>query len=284
VYWGVNPAESHHRHASRFTVFPKGEKIAEGRESRTVSVIDIRKTESMRLANHQLILKSTNGDEQLLSTLLRELRGTTETPPKFIAGIPAIEFLSFAKSLNNADYIALFYGNGLLHSVHAETTLPLLKQVVDCLNTKKRRCVTNPMITHCNTVGAVKICKSITKHPFAVDFSEKTQKPYLSAAEGLAAGEFDAALVVGIDAIGMLPGIAARSLQKIPYIAFSALPSLTTRDANVVLPTAIMGAECDGVVQRMDGKNISLKPFKDVPTGALSEKELLQQLLAKLPT
>ncbi|MFX1561988.1 MAG: hypothetical protein ACFFDP_01640 [Promethearchaeota archaeon] len=284
VYWGANPAESHHRHASRFTVFPKGEKIAEGRESRTVSVIDIRKTESMRLANHQLILKSANGDEQLLSYLLKELKGTTETPPKFIAGIPAIEFLSFAKSLNNADYIALFYGNGLLHSGHAATTLPLLKQVVDCINTKKRRCVTLPMVTHCNAVGAVKTCKSITKHPFAVDFSEKTPKPFISAAEGLTEGKFDAALITGVDAIGTLPGIAARSLQKIPFIALSSLQSLTTRDAAVVIPTAIMGAECAGTVQRMDGEKITLKPFNELPTGILSESKLLQQLLTKLTT
>jgi formylmethanofuran dehydrogenase subunit B len=283
VYWGVNPAESHHRHASRFSVFPKGEKIAEGRESRTVSVIDIRETESMRLANHQLIIKSQDGDEQFLAALLKELEGTTETPPEFIAGIPAIEFLSFVKGLNNADYIAIFYGNGLLHSTHAQKTLPLLKQVINRLNTKKRRCVTLPMITYCNTIGSIKTCRSATKQPFAIDFTGKSPKRYPSTTEGLISGDFDAALVFGIDAIGTLPGPAARSLQKLPIIASSSLKTLTTRDATVAIPTPIIGAECDGTVYRMDGTIIQLKPFKNKPEGIYSEKELLQQLLKRIP-
>ncbi|MHA2426528.1 MAG: hypothetical protein ACXADB_00610, partial [Candidatus Hermodarchaeia archaeon] len=167
IYWGVNPAESHHRHASRYTVFPKGEKIPEGRESRIVSVIDIRDTESMRLANHQLILTAETGDVSFLQALITELEGPAGTPPSSVGGVPAIEFLSFVKQLRSAEFIALFYGNGLLHSPHDSQSVPLLSKVVSLLNQNSRKCVTLPMVAYCNTIGAVKTSLKVTKIPFA---------------------------------------------------------------------------------------------------------------------
>jgi formylmethanofuran dehydrogenase subunit B len=282
VYWGVNPAESHHRHASRFTVFPKGDQIPEGRESRTVSVVDIRKTESMRLANHQLTLSPADGDVQLLVALLKEVQGAGGATPDSVGGAPAIEFLSFAKALRDADYVAIFYGNGLIQAPHAAKSLSLLAQLVAALNSGKRRCVSLPMVAHANTVGAVTACQVAAKQPFAVDFASNPPKPHGGAVKGLAGGEFDAALVVGMDALSLLPGPAAHALRQLPIISLGALPSMTSASARIVIPTALTGAEAGGTATRMDGAAVVLKPFHTPPSGIATDEQVLGDLLKRL--
>jgi len=282
VYWGVNPAESHHRHASRYAVFPKGTSIPEGRESRVIAVVDIRESESMRLANHQLILNPRNGDESFLNALLNELKGTLGTPPKQIGGIPAIEFLSFAKQIKEANYIAIFYGNGLVHAPHESNTLPLLVKVVNRLNKKKRPCVILPMVALCNSTGVVKTSLEETGLPFSVDFTSQTPKPYPSVQEGLRSNEFDAVVIVGWDALSFLPRPLAKLLQSIPIISLSTQPTLTTRGSSVVFPTALTGAEADGTVYRMDGIAVPLKPFAKAPLNIPTEFQVLSYLLTQL--
>ncbi len=282
VYWGVNPAESHHRHASRYTVFPKGANIPEGRESRVIAVVDIRESESMRLANHQLILDPRNGDEHFLNALLNELKGTLGTPPKQVGGIPAIEFLSFSKQIKEAEYIAIFYGNGVLHAPHQSNTLPLLAKVANRLNKKKRPCIILPMVSLCNSTGVVKTSLEETGLPFLVDFTSQTPIPYPSVQEGLRNNEFDAALIVGWDALSFLPGPIAKSLQSIPIISLSTQPTMTTRKSVVTLPTALTGAEADGTVYRMDGVAVPLKPFAKAPQNIPTEHQVLTHFLTKL--
>ena len=278
IYWGVNPAESHHRHASRYTVFPKGEHIPEGRESRVVSVIDIRETESMRLANHQLILSPNSGDVEFLQLLIAELEGTRDHLPKKIGGIPAIEFLSFAKQLREAENVALFYGNGLVHSRHSTTSLLLIAQVNKLLNRSKRKCWTLPMIAYCNTIGAVKACLESTNHPFAIDFSSNPIKLVESIQNHIKTYKFDCAVIVGWDALSLLPGPVAAALSTIPLVTLSTHPTLTTVKSAVVLPTALTGAETSGTVYRMDGTAVPLKPFKKPQKGLLTERDLLHKL------
>jgi formylmethanofuran dehydrogenase subunit B len=282
IYWGVNPAESHHRHASRYTVFPKGKNIPEGRESRIISVIDIRDTESMRLANHQLILSPSTGDVEFLKLLIAELEGTREQLPERIGGVPAIEFLSFSKQLRDADNIALFYGNGLLHSAHASQSLPLLAKLSTLLNRKQNRCWTLPMIAYCNTIGAVKASLKVTNFPFAINFGSKPAKSDPSVFSDLKKSIYDCVLIAGWDALSLLPRPIAKALADLPIIALSTHPTLTTQKAIVVFPTALTGAETAGTVHRMDGTVVPLQPFRDPPKGILTEEALLSQLLEKL--
>jgi formylmethanofuran dehydrogenase subunit B len=281
IFWGANPAESHHRLASRFTVFPKGDKIPEGRESRTITVVDIRETESIRLANHQLVLKGEKADVEFLSALLKELEGTDTAPPDYIAGVPAIEFLSLVKQLKLADYVAVFYGNGILHAPHADVTLPLLAQLVSTLNTEKRRCTSLPLISYSNTIGSVKACQAEANLPFATDFGSSPPVA-CSPMKGYLKDNFDAVLVVGMDALAYLPRPAAQMIETLPLIALSSLPSLTTHHAAVVLPTAITGVEAGGMVHRVDGEPLTLKPFHTPPNGLLTEEQILTQLIQRI--
>jgi formylmethanofuran dehydrogenase subunit B len=279
VYWGVNPAESHHRHASRYTVFPRGKNIPEGRESRVVSVLDVRKTESMGLANHQLILSPTIGDMEFLQTLIAELKGKQQALAEQVGGVPTIEFLSFSKQLREAETIALFYGNGLLHATHSPKSLPLLAQLNKALNRGKRRCWTLPMVAYCNTIGSVKASLNSSKIPFAVDFSVNPPQSVPSIPKALTKEKFDSVIIANWDALSFLPGPTVKAISQLPIIALSTHPTLTTKKANIVFPLALTGAETQGTVYRMDGTAVPLKPFKESPKGVLTEEQLHGQLL-----
>ena len=213
-----------------------------------------------------------------------EIKGEAGALPDQIAGIPAIEFLSFARQLREAEYIAFFYGNGLIHSSQAETTLPLITKMTPTLNTDSQQFVTLPMVTYANTIGAVKVCKTKTKFPFSIDFTSKRLKSWPSTYQALIQNEFDAALIVGYDALGLLPGPSAKALQKLPIIALSAMPSLTSQRAAVQFPTAITGAEVSGIMHRMDGNVAMLQPFHQGPKGVYTEEKVLTELFNRIST
>ena len=57
VYWASDPSETHLRHASRYAVFPRGRGTPMGRESRVVTVVDVKETGTMRIAQHKLVVQ-----------------------------------------------------------------------------------------------------------------------------------------------------------------------------------------------------------------------------------
>ena len=57
IFWGGNPAESHPRHFTKYSLMPKGEFVPNGRKDRTAVLIDVRKTKSAKAADHFLQVK-----------------------------------------------------------------------------------------------------------------------------------------------------------------------------------------------------------------------------------
>jgi hypothetical protein len=57
MYWGGNPAEAHPRHFSRYAVTPKGMFTPNGKDDRTVVIVDIRHTKTAGVADIFLQLK-----------------------------------------------------------------------------------------------------------------------------------------------------------------------------------------------------------------------------------
>ena len=51
VFWGSNPAESHPRHFTRYSLMPKGMFVPNGRKDRTCVIVDVRKTKSAKAAD-----------------------------------------------------------------------------------------------------------------------------------------------------------------------------------------------------------------------------------------
>jgi formylmethanofuran dehydrogenase subunit B len=57
IYWGGNPAESHPRHFTKYSLMPKGEFVPNGRKDRTAVLIDVRKTKTAKAVDIHLQLK-----------------------------------------------------------------------------------------------------------------------------------------------------------------------------------------------------------------------------------
>ena len=78
IFWGANPAESHPRHFTRYSLMPKGMFVPNGRKDRTCVVVDVRKTKTAKTADIFLQIQPRTDFEALwtLRALARESNST----------------------------------------------------------------------------------------------------------------------------------------------------------------------------------------------------------------
>ncbi|MEE3219441.1 MAG: formylmethanofuran dehydrogenase subunit B, partial [Planctomycetota bacterium] len=74
IFWGSNPAESHPRHFTKYSLMPKGLFTPNGRKDRTCVIVDVRKTKSAKAADIFLQIKPRK-DFEALWTLRALARG-----------------------------------------------------------------------------------------------------------------------------------------------------------------------------------------------------------------
>ncbi|MHA1290856.1 MAG: hypothetical protein ACTSPB_26015, partial [Candidatus Thorarchaeota archaeon] len=154
IYWGADPSESLHRHPSRFAVLPRGEKIPEGIESRTIGVVDVRPTETMKMANHRLILPA-GSDAELLNIVKSELEGKSSIK-ETVLGIPGSELVGFVSGLQKSDCTVIFYGSGVINSGNHDANLTGIAKLVEVLRSTGKEAYALPMFVQPNTMGVIK--------------------------------------------------------------------------------------------------------------------------------
>ena len=71
MYWGGNPAECHPRHFTKYTIMQKSKFLPRGRKDRTMVLVDIRETKSVKAAD--IFLQVRPGKDFELITILRAL-------------------------------------------------------------------------------------------------------------------------------------------------------------------------------------------------------------------
>ncbi len=283
IYWGTNPAETFHRHMSKYTVFPRGEKVPKGVENRIISVVDVRETKTVKIAHNKLVIKPGE-DLKLVEAIEAWIKGE-KMVEKSYAGIPAPRFFSFLRDLKNSRYAVIFYGLGVVSGGKAETNLKALYRLVELLNKVGIKCSAIPMAGHCNMVGAVETTLKATGFPYAIDFSTKppNHNPQKTSIIPVLMDEkVDSALIVGSDPLAHLPVETAKKLLKIPFIVLDFVESLTMSKATVRIPVTVTGVETGGTAYRMDGKEVKLSPIIKPPEGLKSDEQVLSVLLSKL--
>ncbi|MBU7004451.1 MAG: formylmethanofuran dehydrogenase subunit B, partial [Theionarchaea archaeon] len=97
-----------------------------------------------------------------------------------------------------------------------------------------------------------------------------------SAVDVLGRKECDSALIIASDPAAHFPAQSTEHLSKIPTIVIDPKLSMTTLMADVVIPSAIAGIECEGTAYRMDGVPIRMRKVVD------SEFEPDSMILEKL--
>ncbi|MFW9804448.1 MAG: hypothetical protein ACFFFC_17450 [Candidatus Thorarchaeota archaeon] len=261
LYWGSDPTESSHRHPSKFAVLPRGENIPEGIESRTIGVVDVRNTETMKMANHRLIIPPGT-DAELLDALSSDIAGKRPITGD-VVGISAQEILGLVRNIKKSDCTVIFYGSGLINSGAAEENLTGLQMLVEAVRGTGKQAFALPMATEPNIMGVAR--KTVDS-----DAGNTLSK--------LVGGEFDAALVVGDDLLVSLPGPAAKALARIPIIYVGPPGRITDGKASVSIHTTDCMLLGSGGMQRLDYVEVSFKQWIGRPKEAVDESDVLTRL------
>ena len=281
IYWGSNPIHAHPNHMVRYSALSKG-RFRETRKDRKVIVVDVRKTDTAKIAD-SFIKVEPNKDYELLSALTSAVKDN-EVEQDEVAGVSLEEIESLADLMVNCDFGIIFFGLGLTMSSGKSRNIDMALSLVRELN-KRTKFLIMPMRGHFNVTGANQVTAWQTGYPFAVDLSKRfpSYNPGdTSTVDILMRDESDAALIVASDPISNFPVQAARSLAKTPMITIDPHITPTTLCSDVVIPSALIGIEAEGTIYRMDGVVLEAKKIIDPPDGIYSDVEILKALLKKV--
>jgi formylmethanofuran dehydrogenase subunit B len=260
IFWGCNPAVSHPRHFGRYSLTARGERTPNGRRDRLAVAVDVRPTATTHLAD--LFLQIRPGADFEVLTTLRALVQDRRIDAVQVGGVAVDQLRELAGRLKTCRFGVIFVGVGLTMSPGLDLNVSETLALAIDLNRYTRFAVM-PMRGHGNVAGADQVLAWQTGYPFAVSLAAGYPRfgpGEFSAVDLLARGEVDAALILASDPAAHLPAAAARRLAAIPTIVVDSGPSLTARDAHLVLPTARSGVDGPGTMYRMDGVPIRLRP------------------------
>ncbi|WP_457555157.1 formylmethanofuran dehydrogenase subunit B [Candidatus Pyrohabitans sp.] len=282
IYWGSNPMHGHPRHLSRYSIFPRGYFRERGQSDRELVVVDVRKTDTAKIANR--FIKVNYGEDYELISALRKVVNGGELREESVAGVPRKEIIELAEKMMNCQFGVLFFGMGLTQSYGRHRNIDNAICLVRDLNVHTKF-VMQPMRGHYNVVGFSEVLGWQAGFPYAVDFGRGFawyNPGETTANDVLQRGECDAALVIASDPVSHFPRKSVEHLAKIPLVAIDIHPTPTTQIADVVIPSAIAGIEVEGTAYRMDSVPLRLRKIKEPPEGVLSDEEIMRRLLARV--
>jgi len=290
IYWGGNPAESHPRHFSKYSVTPKGMFIPNGKKDRTVVLVDVRRTASTPVADIFIQVKPRR-DFELLWALRALVKGRKVDPAvEQITGVSLAAMQDLVERMKNCRYGVLFFGMGLTMNRGRHFNSGALLALATDLN-EFTHFVAKPVRGHGNVTGADNVLSWQTGFPFAVNFSRgypRFNPGEFTAVDLLARGEADALLVISSDPASNFPQAAIEAMRHIPVIVLDPKFTHTAQLSRVAFTTATYGINVPGTVYRMDDVPITLRPAFDSPYPSDEEvltgiKNRLKELLKERP-
>lgn len=283
IFWGSNPAESHPRHFSRYSLMPKGMFVPNGRSDRTCVIVDVRRTKSAKAADIFVQIKPRK-DFEALWTLRALVMGIELDGAKVEeeTGVAMSVWQDLAERMKKAKFGVIFFGMGLTMTRGKHANSEALLALVRDLN-RFTRFVCKPNRGHGNVTGADNVVTWRTGYPFAVNLGRgypRFNPGEYTAADVLARREADAAMIIASDPMANFSQPAREHLRSIPYIALDPKETPTTRHAAVAFCVATYGINVPGTVYRMDDIPIPLRPAFDSPHP--SDLEVLQGIERRL--
>ena len=268
IFWGSNPAESHPRHFTKYSLMPKGLYVPNGRKDRTCVIVDVRKTKSAKAADIFVQIKPRKDFEALWT--LRALANDIELDPEQVereTGNPLSVWQDLMDRMKAARYGVIFFGMGLTMTrgkhANSEGILSLTRDM-----NRHTRFACKPNRGHGNVTGADNVVSWRTGYPFGVNLGRgfpRFNPGEYTASDVLARQEADAALIIASDPMANFSQPARDHLAKIPYVALDPKETPTTKSAAVSFSVATYGINVPGTVYRMDDVPIPLRPAFDSP-------------------
>jgi formylmethanofuran dehydrogenase subunit B len=281
IYWGCNPIHSHPHHTNRFTIFSKG-RFRKARKDRRLIVVDVRRTDTAKLADRFVQIKP-NGDYELLTALRAAIKGE-EIEQETIAGVPTQTVEEIADMMTECEFGALFFGLGLTMTQGKHRNTEAALALVRDLNFLTKFVII-PMRGWFNVTGANEVSTWQTGYPYAVDLTQgypRFNPGDTSAIDALARGEVDAALVVASDPVSHFPNAAVKHLLEIPIATLEPKMTPTSDVSEAVIPSAILGIEASGTIYRIDGVPLEAKKVVEPPPGIRPDVEILEAIISRV--
>lgn len=284
IYWGSNPAVSHPRHMERYATLPTGQFVPEGREGRTLVVVDIQPTATSEQADIFLQVEP-GSDFDVLWTLRGLVQGSLSfADEEKIGGQPMSALRDLAERMKSCQCGVFFFGLGLTQRGVGHANVEALLRLVRDLNAHTRFHARR-MRVYGDVAGADTVLCWQTGFPFSVNLARgypRYSPGEYSANELLARGEVDACLLVGSEGIEPLSAAAKQFLTKIPVIVLDYPQAEIPATQPPLIPsvkftTAVYGIHRPGTAYRMDEIPIPLRPVlhSDYP----SDDEVLSAIL-----
>ncbi|MFP6617846.1 MAG: formylmethanofuran dehydrogenase subunit B [Pirellulaceae bacterium] len=268
IFWGSNPAESHPRHFTKYSLMPKGMFVPNGRKDRTCVVVDVRRTKSAKAADLFIQVKPRKDFEALWT--LRALAQGIELDADRVeedTGQPLTVWQNLMDRMKAARFGVIFFGMGLTMTRGKHANSEALLALTRDMN-RYTRFVCKPNRGHGNVTGADNVVAWRTGFPFGVNLARgypRFNPGEYTASDVLARGEADAAMIVASDPMANFSQPAREHLKTIPYVALDPKDTPTTRQAVVAFNVATYGINVPGTVYRMDDVPIPLRPAFESP-------------------
>jgi len=268
IFWGSNPAESHPRHFTKYSLMPKGMFVPNGRKDRTCVVVDVRQTKSAKAADIFVQIKPRCDFEALwtLRALAQDLPLDEEEVERK-TGQPLSMWQDLMDRMKAAKFGVIFFGMGLTMTRGKHANSEALLALTRDMN-QHTRFVCKPNRGHGNVTGADNVVAWRTGYPFGVNLARgypRFNPGEYTASDVLARGEADAAMIIASDPMANFSQPARDHLASIPYVAFDPKETPTTRHAAVAFTVATYGINVPGTVYRMDDIPIPLRPACESP-------------------
>jgi len=276
IFWGTDPSDSHPRHLSKYSYFPRGKEKQRGwEEERTAIAVDVRKSHTAKICGNYFFQIPQGGDTEFIEAIIAGLSGKL---PKTSYNYPPKKILELANILKGAKFGVIFAGRGLVHSL--ENLEPLFR-LMKVLN-EKANFHLMPMSGNYNTMGFNENLFAETGYVNRVKFENGTvlHGPEYSIVESLKAKTVDAALIIDSDPFSILPRSITKNLLEIPIVSIDPYETLTSKHSKVYFNTAISGVEAGGSATRMDRIKVSFEPV--IETNRPSDEAILKKIMEAL--
>ena len=282
VYTGSNPMNSHPRHLSRYSTFPRGWFRQRGRFDRTLVTMDPKYSDTAKMSDIWVGFDQ-NGDYGFYNAIRAALKGK-EIDQDFVSGIPKEDIMELAEAMKNVQFGALYFGLGLTHTLSKQRNIDMAIEMLTDLN-EYTKWVLTPMRGHFNVNGFNIFMAFEMGFPYGVDFSRGYQR-YMNGETNtidlLTRKECDVFMVIAADPGAHYPGGAVKHLAEIPVIQVDIHWGPSTEIADVVLPGSFIGVEAAGTSYRMDGVPIYMKKAIDKPETCRDDEWIIRELLERV--
>lgn len=268
MFWGSNPAESHPRHFTKYSLMPKGMFLPNGRKDRTCVIVDVRRTKSAKAADIFLQIKPRS-DFEALWTLRALAKGVTLDADQVLrdTGIDLAVWQDLMDRMKAARFGVIFFGMGLTMTRGKHANTEALLALTRDMNAFTRF-VSKPNRGHGNVTGADNVVSWRTGYPFGVNHARgypRFNPGEYTTSDLLARREADAAMMIACDPMANFSQPAREHLAAIPLISLDTKETPTSRAATVAFTVATYGINTGGTVYRMDDVPIPLRPAFESP-------------------